>query len=44
MLQALIEYAEREDLGDADFHEAPVRWLIPLDDSGNLTGGAPSNC
>ena len=39
MLQALIEYAEREDLGDADFHEAPVRWLIPLDGSGNLTGG-----
>ncbi len=39
MLQALIEYAEREDLGDADFHEAPVRWLIPLDVFGNLTGG-----
>lgn len=39
ILQALIEYAEREDLGDADFHEAPVRWLIPLDGSGNLTGG-----
>ena len=39
MLQALIEYAERERLGDADFHEAAVRWLIPLDGSGNLTGG-----
>ena len=39
MLQALIEYAEREGLGDADFHEVAVRWLIPLDDSGNLTGG-----
>ena len=39
MLQALIEYAEREKLGDADFHEAAVRWLIPLDGSGNLTGG-----
>ncbi len=39
ILQALIEYAEREDLGDSDFHEVPVRWLIPLDGSGNLTGG-----
>ena len=39
MLQALIEYAEREGPGDADFHEAAVRWLIPLDGSGNLTGG-----
>ena len=38
MLQTLIKYAEREGLGDADFHEAPVRWLIPLDASGNLTG------
>ena len=38
MLQALIEYAEREKLGDADFHEAPVRWLVSLDDSGNFTG------
>ena len=40
MLQALIEYAEREDLGDADFHEASVRWLVPLDASGHLTGEA----
>ena len=39
MLQSLIEYAEREGLGDADFHETSVRWLIPLDVSGNLTGG-----
>ena len=31
MLQALIEYAEREGLGDADFHEVSVRWLVPLD-------------
>ena len=38
MLQALIEYAERDDLGDADFHEAPVRWLVPLDAAGNLIG------
>ena len=41
ILQALIEYAEREDLGDADFHEAPVRWLISLDASGNFTGVIP---
>lgn len=40
MLQALIEYAEREDLGDADFHEVPVRWLIPLDAGGKLNGNA----
>ncbi len=39
MLQALIEYAEREGLGDADFHEASVRWLVPLDAAGNLAGG-----
>ena len=39
MLQALIEYAERESLGDADFHEVSVRWLVPLDAAGNLTGG-----
>ena len=41
ILQALIEYAERENLGDADFHEAPVRWLISLDASGNFTGVIP---
>ena len=41
ILQALIEYAEREDLGDADFHEAPVRWLVSLDTSGNFTGVIP---
>ena len=39
ILQALIEYAEREGLGDADFHEASVRWLVPLDAAGNLAGG-----
>ena len=39
MLEALIEYAERESLGDADFHEASVRWLVPLDAAGNLVGG-----
>jgi CRISPR-associated protein Csd1 len=39
MLQALIAYAEREKLGDADFETVSVRWLIPLDKDGALAGG-----
>jgi hypothetical protein len=39
MLQALIAYAERENLGDADFEPVAVRWLIPLDRSGKLASG-----
>lgn len=39
MLQALIAYAEREKLGDADFEPVGVRWLIPLDGQGILAGG-----
>jgi CRISPR-associated protein Csd1 len=39
MLQALIAYAERENLGDADFEPVGVRWLIPLDRNGKLAGG-----
>jgi CRISPR-associated protein Csd1 len=39
MLQALIAYAEREKLGDADFESVNVRWLIPLEKSGKLAGG-----
>jgi hypothetical protein len=39
MLQALIAYAEREQLGDADFEPVGVRWLIPLDLHGNMAGG-----
>jgi len=39
MLQALISYAERENLGDADFETVGVRWLIPLDQDGKLAGG-----
>jgi CRISPR-associated protein Csd1 len=31
MLQALIRYAERENLGDACFETVGVRWLIPVD-------------
>jgi len=38
MLQALIAYAERENLGDADFETVGVRWLIPLDRNGTLVG------
>jgi CRISPR-associated protein Csd1 len=39
ILQALIAYAEREKLGDADFEPVGVRWLIPVDRSGKLAGG-----
>ncbi len=39
MLQALIAYAERKSLGDADFESVAIRWLIPLDRSGKLAGG-----
>lgn len=39
MLQALIAYAERNELGDADFEKVSVRWQIPLDHAGNLAGG-----
>ncbi len=38
MLQALIEYAERENLGDPDFEPADVDWLIPLTKDGQLAG------
>lgn len=39
MLQALIEYAERGNLGDPDFEKVGVRWLIPLDLDGRLAAG-----
>ena len=39
MLQALIAYAERNALGDADFENVSVRWLIPLDKTGRPAGG-----
>lgn len=39
MLQALIHYAERENLGDPDFENVGVRWLIPVDSEGRLAGG-----
>jgi len=39
MLQALIAYAEREKLGDANFETVGVRWMIPLNQHGRLAGG-----
>jgi len=38
MLQALIAYAERENLGDSDFEETSIHWLLPLDGGGNPSG------
>lgn len=40
MLQVLIEYAERKGLGDADFEDRKVHWLIPVALAGKLTGPA----
>ena len=37
MLQALIAYAERENLGDPDFEAASIHWLIPLTSNGKLS-------
>lgn len=39
MLQALIAYAERNNLGDADFEEAGVRWVIPITGAGEGAAG-----
>ena len=38
MLQALIAYAEREGLGDADFEDRKVHWLIPVTAAGKFAG------
>lgn len=38
MLQALIAYAERENLGDLDFETVGVRWLVSLTADGKLAG------
>ena len=38
MLQALIAYAERENLGDPDFEAASIHWLISIDAAGKLSG------
>ena len=36
MLQALIAYAERENLGDPDFEKVDVEWVIPINAVGHL--------
>ena len=38
MLQALIAYAERENLGDPDFEAASIHWLISISSDGKLSG------
>lgn len=38
MLQALIAYAERENLGDPDFKAAPIHWLLTVSQDGKLSG------
>ncbi|CAN5792250.1 type I-C CRISPR-associated protein Cas8c/Csd1 [soil metagenome] len=38
MLQALLRYAERENLGDPDFEATAVHWLLPVGLDGRLSG------
>ncbi|MFZ5493770.1 MAG: type I-C CRISPR-associated protein Cas8c/Csd1 [Verrucomicrobiota bacterium] len=38
MLQALIAYAERENLGDPDFESTAIHWLLPVSLDGRLAG------
>ena len=38
MLQALMAYAERENLGDPDFEATAIHWLLPLSLDGRLSG------
>lgn len=38
MLQALIALADREGLGDPDFEETAIHWLLPLNGDGSLSG------
>ena len=38
MLQALIEYANRENLGDPDFRKDKVRWEVALGADGDFAG------
>jgi CRISPR-associated protein Csd1 len=38
ILQALLAYAERDGLGDADFEPVGTRWQIPLTRDGRLSG------
>ena len=38
MLQALIAYAERENLGDPDFEATAIHWLLPIGLDGHMSG------
>src|SRR5271157_6668718 len=38
ILQALIEYANRENLGDPDFRKMAVRWEVALRANGGFDG------
>lgn len=38
MLQALIAYAERENLGDPDFEPTAIHWLLPIGLNGRMSG------
>ena len=38
MLQALLAYAERDNLGDPDFETTAIRWLLPVGLDGRMSG------
>lgn len=38
ILQALLALAERDNLGDSDFDQVGVRWLVPITTPGRLAG------
>ncbi len=38
MIQALVAYAERENLGDPDFEATAIHWLLPIGLDGRMSG------
>ena len=38
MLQSLIAYAERENLGDPDFEATAIHWMLPVGLDGRMSG------
>ena len=38
ILQALMKYAEREGIGDADFETVGLRWFVSISRIGTLSG------
>ncbi len=38
MLESLIAYAERENLGDPDFEATAIHWLLPVGMDGRMSG------